>query len=64
MPLFMDVHHKEVQGRYGVDHRQYWFDEASGKVERHISSILAKLGARSRSEVAAIAYRHGLVPTG
>lgn len=22
----------EVQGRYGVDYRQYWFDEDSGKV--------------------------------
>jgi hypothetical protein len=22
----------EVQGRYGVDYRQYWFDEGSGKV--------------------------------
>jgi hypothetical protein len=22
----------EVQERYGVDYRQYWFDEASGKV--------------------------------
>ena len=22
----------EVQGRYGVDYKQYWFDEASGKV--------------------------------
>jgi Protein of unknown function (DUF4242) len=22
----------EVQGRYGVNYRQYWFDEGSGKV--------------------------------
>jgi hypothetical protein len=22
----------KVQGAYGVDYRQYWFDEASGKV--------------------------------
>ena len=22
----------EVQGRYGVEYRQYWFDEGSGKV--------------------------------
>ena len=22
----------EVQGKYGVDYKQYWFDEASGKV--------------------------------
>jgi hypothetical protein len=22
----------EVQGKYGVDYQQYWFDEASGKV--------------------------------
>jgi hypothetical protein len=32
MPLFMDVPHKQVGGRYGVDHRRYWFDEASGKL--------------------------------
>jgi hypothetical protein len=22
----------ETQGKYGVDYKQYWFDEASGKV--------------------------------
>ncbi|SOE02437.1 helix-turn-helix transcriptional regulator [Blastococcus haudaquaticus] len=32
-------------------------------VERHVSSILAKLDARSRAEVAAIAHRDGLVPS-
>jgi DNA-binding CsgD family transcriptional regulator/tetratricopeptide (TPR) repeat protein len=31
-------------------------------VERHVSNILAKLDARTRSEVAAIAHRDGLVP--
>ena len=33
-------------------------------VERHVSSILAKLGARTRAEVTAIAHRDGLVPVG
>ena len=48
MPLFMDVHnvpgvksedvakaHQEdlrVQAEYGVDYRQYWVDEANGKI--------------------------------
>jgi hypothetical protein len=48
MPLFMDVHnvpgvkaddvakaHQEdlrVQGEHGVDYRQYWVDEANGKI--------------------------------
>ena len=29
-----DAHRRdlETQGQYGVDYRQYWFDEASGKV--------------------------------
>jgi DNA-binding NarL/FixJ family response regulator len=31
-------------------------------VERHVSSILAKLDARTRAEVASIAHRDGLVP--
>ncbi|MET0765438.1 MAG: AAA family ATPase [Blastococcus sp.] len=31
-------------------------------VERHVSNILAKLDARTRAELAAIAYRDGLVP--
>ena len=28
------AHHKELepQGKYGVDYRQYWFDEGTGKV--------------------------------
>jgi DNA-binding NarL/FixJ family response regulator len=33
-------------------------------VERHVSSILAKLDARTRAEVAAMAHRDGLVPVG
>jgi DNA-binding CsgD family transcriptional regulator len=33
-------------------------------VERHVSNILAKLDARTRAEVAAIAHRDGLVPAG
>ena len=33
-------------------------------VERHVSNILAKLDARTRAEVAAIAHRDGLVPVG
>jgi DNA-binding CsgD family transcriptional regulator/tetratricopeptide (TPR) repeat protein len=32
-------------------------------VERHVSNILAKLDARTRSEVGAIAHRNGLLPT-
>jgi DNA-binding NarL/FixJ family response regulator len=32
-------------------------------VERHVSSILAKLDARTRTELTAIAHRDGLVPT-
>jgi hypothetical protein len=48
MPLFMDVHkvdqidpdalasaHErdlEVQGRYGVDYRRYWFSQEQGRV--------------------------------
>jgi hypothetical protein len=48
MPLFMDVHtvdeidpdalagaHErdlEVQGRYGVDYRRYWYSQEDGKV--------------------------------
>ena len=31
-------------------------------VERHVSALLAKLDARTRAEVIAIAYREGLVP--
>jgi ATP/maltotriose-dependent transcriptional regulator MalT len=31
-------------------------------VERHVSNILAKLGAQTRAQVAAIAHRDGLVP--
>jgi hypothetical protein len=30
-------------------------------VERHVSNILAKLDARNRAEIAAIAHRQGLV---
>ncbi len=33
-------------------------------VERHVSNILAKLDARTRAEVVAIAHRDGLVPAG
>ena len=33
-------------------------------VERHVSNILAKLDARTRAEIAAIAHRDRLVPTG
>ena len=48
MPLFMDVHtvngvtkdavagaHEkdmEVQGKYGVEYKHYWVDDASGKI--------------------------------
>ena len=33
-------------------------------VERHVSNILAKLDARTRAEIAAIAHRDGLIPVG
>ncbi|MFL6105584.1 MAG: DUF4242 domain-containing protein [Marmoricola sp.] len=48
MPLYMDIHHVdgvtadavaeahqkdlEVQGQHGVDYKQYWVDEANGKI--------------------------------
>ena len=25
----------EVQGRHGVDYKQYWFDEGTGKAQRN-----------------------------
>ena len=48
MPLYMDIHHVEgvtaeavagahqkdleIQGQHGVDYKQYWVDEANGKI--------------------------------
>ncbi len=45
----------EVQGRYGVDYRQYWFDEASGKVFCLVEAPDADAAAAVHREA------HGLV---
>ena len=45
----------EVQGRYGVDYKQYWFDEASGKVFCLVDAPDADAAARVHREA------HGLV---
>jgi hypothetical protein len=71
MPLFMDVHnvpgvksedvakaHQEdlrVQAEYGVDYRQYWVDEANGK----IFCLVDAPDAEAANKVHAAA--HGLV---
>jgi DNA-binding CsgD family transcriptional regulator/tetratricopeptide (TPR) repeat protein len=44
---------RQIGARLFISHRT---------VERHVSNILAKLDARTRAEVAAIAHRDGLVP--
>jgi hypothetical protein len=44
----------EVQGRYGVDYRRYWFDEASGKVFCLVDAPDAETAARVHREA------HGL----
>ena len=52
-----DAHKRdlEVQGRYGVDYRQYWFDEASGKVFCLVEAPDAEAAATVHREA------HGLV---
>ncbi|WP_136708151.1 DUF4242 domain-containing protein [Agromyces sp. H66] len=45
----------EVQGRYGVDYRQYWFDEGSGKVFCLVDAPDAEAAAQVHREA------HGLV---
>lgn len=45
----------EVQGRYGVDYRQYWFDEQSGKVFCLVEAPNAEAAANVHREA------HGLV---
>ena len=45
----------EVQGAYGVDYRQYWFDEATGKVFCLVDAPDAESAARVHREA------HGLV---
>ena len=45
----------EVQGRYGVDYRQYWFDEGSGKVFCLVEAPDAEAAAHVHREA------HGLV---
>ena len=45
----------EVQTRYGVDYKQYWFDEASGKVFCHVEAPDAETAAALHREA------HGLV---
>ena len=45
----------EVQGAYGVDYQQYWFDEGSGKVFCLVEAPDAEAAARVHREA------HGLV---
>jgi hypothetical protein len=45
----------EVQQRYGVDYKQYWFDEASGKVFCLVEAPDAEAAAAVHREA------HGLV---
>jgi len=45
----------EVQGSYGVDYKQYWFDEGSGKVFCLVDAPDADAAARVHREA------HGLV---
>jgi len=45
----------EVQAKYGVEYRQYWFDEASGKVFCLVEAPDAEAAARVHREA------HGLV---
>lgn len=45
----------EVQSRYGVDYKQYWFDEASGKVFCLVEAPDAESAAAVHREA------HGLV---
>ena len=45
----------EVQQKYGVDYRQYWFDEASGKVFCLVEAPHADAAAAVHREA------HGLV---
>ncbi len=45
----------EVQARYGVDYKQYWFDEASGKVFYLVEAPDAESAAAVHREA------HGLV---
>ena len=44
----------EVQGKYGVDYKRYWFDEASGKVFCLVDAPDAETAARVHREA------HGL----
>ena len=45
----------EVQGKYGVDYKHYWFDEASGKVFCLVEAPDAETAAAVHREA------HGLV---
>jgi hypothetical protein len=44
----------ETQGKYGVDYRQYWFDEGSGKVFCLVDAPDAETASRVHREA------HGL----
>jgi hypothetical protein len=44
----------EVQGKYGVDYKSYWFDETSGKVFCLVDAPDAEAAARVHREA------HGL----
>ena len=45
----------EIQGQYGVDYKQYWFDEDSGKVFCLVDAPNAEAAERVHREA------HGLV---
>jgi hypothetical protein len=45
----------EVQGAYGVDYKQYWFDESTGKVFCLVEAPDAETASRVHREA------HGLV---
>lgn len=45
----------ETQGQYGVDYKQYWVDEASGKIFCLVDAPDAETAARVHREA------HGLV---
>lgn len=45
----------EIQGQYGVDYKQYWFDEDSGKVFCLVDAPDAEAAARVHREA------HGLI---
>ena len=71
MPLYMDIHHVEgvtadavaeahkkdleIQDQHGVDYKQYWVDEANGKIFCLVEAPDAEAANRVHRE------GHGLV---